>query len=177
MQRHRLWIVLLALAPLAPLAAQVAEPEDRCVDEPARIVELELDGCRPAEIALEEQMAGTTVWWLRPYMLSIAEANPGVMLRGRVWRSRVFDLPQTFGPWTDDGNEEEFFYTSTDGRLCEAFAGVEDSLFLAEPPCCDVIPPVSVACLLQTQELRPVLPHLIDVMDQIEELADGEDDD
>lgn len=167
---------LLALAPGAGRAASSPGLDERCVDAPSRILELELSGCRPAEIALEEQMAGTGVWWLRPYVLSIAAANPGVMLRGRVGRWRVFDLPQTFGAWTDGGGEEEHFYPSLDPGLCAAFADVEEALLLAQPPCCELIPPASVACLLQVEELRPLLPHLLDVMDQIEELEDGEDD-
>lgn len=169
MRGRRLPALALVLMSAAPAGAA-------CVERPSRVVEAEINGCRPAEIAIEEQVAGTRIWWLRPYLLSIARANPGVLLRLRVRRASEFDPPESVGPWRDDGGEAEFFFGSSDGALCDAFAGVEEALFLAEPPCCDVIPPVSVACLLETDELRPVFPFLLDRLELLEELEAGDDE-
>ena len=151
---------------LVALALQTGGAAAECVDRPSRAIEVEIVGCRPAAIAIEEQVAGTRVWWLRDYVQSIARANPGVLLRVRVRRQRAYRLPESFAPWSEGGDEEELFYTSRDAELCRAFADVGEALFLAEPPCCDRIPPANTACLLRVDELKPVpewlLPLVVD---------------
>ncbi len=82
-----LGLVLMAY----PAAALVAElqPETQpepCTSHPPAIIELEVQACRPGELAIEEEIAGTRLWWLRPYLESVASSNPGVVVRGRTRR-------------------------------------------------------------------------------------------
>ena len=145
-----------ALWAVVALAATAARGD--CIASPSRIVELELGGCRPAAVAVEEQTAGSPVWWLRDYMTAIARQVPGVLVRGGVARWRRYEPPQTLGPWQRGGADEEVFYPSTDPEFCATFGPLESVLLVVDVPCCDVIPPVDLACLLELPQARPPTP-------------------
>ncbi len=144
---------LWALVVLAVTAGRA-----ECVAVPARIVALDFQGCRPAAVAIEEQVVGSRVWWLRDYMISIAEQVPGVVLRGRVARWRQFEPPQTLGPWQRGGSEEEYFFASLDPEFCATFEPLDSILLVVARPCCDIIPPVDLACLLELPQARSPTP-------------------
>ena len=129
-----------------------------CVAEPARVVELEPIACRPALVAVEELAAGSPVWWLQEYMTSIARQVPGVLVRGKVARFRRYEPPQTLGPWQSGTGDEELFYPTLDPELCATFAPLDSVLLVCDLPCCEVIPPVDVACLLELPQARAPTP-------------------
>jgi len=120
------------------------------------MLELELLECRPAEVEIADRIAGVDLWWLRPYLESVAQGNPGVVLRGRALRFRDVGQGATILPWDEgDGLEEKYFFTSSDPDFCSAFEGLERLTLIREKPCCDMIPPPSVACVLDVAEVRP----------------------
>lgn len=128
-----------------------------CVPAPARVVEFELIACQPADVAIAERIAGADLWWLRPYLESVALGNPGVVLRGRALRFHEGDQGATILPWEEgDGLEEQVFYTSSDPDFCGAFDGLEALTLVREEPCCEIVPPANVACVLDVAEVRPV---------------------
>ena len=146
----------LGLWAAAVLAVTVVRAD--CPAEPARIIELDLLACRPAGVAVEEQVAGSRVWWLWDYMTSIARQVPGVLVRGKVVRWRRFEPPQTLGPWGRGGSDEELFFPSLDPEFCSTFEPLDSVLLVSYVPCCDIIPPVDVACLLELRQARSPTP-------------------
>lgn len=155
----------VTLSVLACCAATTAARAE-CVARPDRLVELELTGCRPATTALEEQVAGSPVWWLREYVLSIAEQVPGVLVRGTVVRWRTVEVGQTLAEWQPGAGDEEYFYPSLDPGFCAAFDPLESVLLLRQPICCDALPPADVACLLELPVARPPTPSLRRLSDE-----------
>lgn len=144
-----LWVVAMLVA--VTLGAE-------CAAEPARIIELDLQGCRPASVAIEEQAAGSHIWWLWEYMTSIASQVPGVLIRGNVARWRSYDPPQTLGSWEPGGSDEEHFFPSLDAEFCATFEPLDSILLVSHQPCCEIIPPADVACLLELPEARSPTP-------------------
>ncbi len=153
-------LAAVAAVALGPAAGQTPEQPEACTSEPPAIVEFEVLSCRPGALAIEEQIAGVRLWWLRPFLESVASSNPGVVVRGRVIRSRVIEGPETVARWLDGGGEEDLFYTSSDPDFCRTFEGLDATQLVREEPCCDVIPPVSVACVLDLFEARALTPAL-----------------
>ena len=90
----------------------------------------------------------------------MASGNPGVVVRGTVERLRDLEGYESVGPWRDASLPTELFYTSSDPDFCSTFEGLETVLFLREEPCCDIIPPASVACVLRLFEARSLTPRL-----------------
>lgn len=148
--------------PLEPYdsAGQAEAVELVCTSHPPAIVEMAVEGCVPAGVSIETEIAGTRLWWLRPYLESVAAGNPGVVVRGRIERLRALEGYESIGPWRDASVPAELFYTSSDPDFCATFEGLETILLLREEPCCDVIPPASVACVLRLFEARSLTPRL-----------------
>lgn len=161
--------LLLAALVFLPVAGRAAD----CLPSVAEMLELELVDCRPADVALAERAAGADLWWLRPYLESVAEGNPGVVIRGRVLRFRDVERQATILPWEEgDGFEDEFFYTTLDPDFCGTFDGLETVTLIRERPCCDMIPPPNVACLLDVAEVRPAPEQAPDEYETPPGLAD-----
>ena len=156
MQARRLSLLHAGLWAMAMLAATTLRGD--CAVELARIVELDLQGCRPAAVAIEEQAAGSHVWWLWDYMTSIARQVPGVLIRGTVRRWRSYDPPQTLGTWEPGGSDEEYFFPSLDAEFCATFEPLDSILLVSQLPCCEIIPPADVACLLELPQVRSPTP-------------------
>jgi hypothetical protein len=150
------WAPRVGLFAVALLAATVLRAD--CPAEATRVVALDLSACRPASVAIEEQVAGSAVWWLWDYMASIAWQAPGVVVRGSVARWRRFVPPQTLGPWQPGGSDEEYFFPSLDEEFCSTFEPLDSILLVIDVPCCDIIPPVDVACLLELPQARSPTP-------------------
>lgn len=142
------------------LAAQ--EPEEACTSHPPAVIELEVWSCRPGALAIEEEIAGTRLWWLRPYLESVAFSNPGVVVGGRVRRLRPIEGMEFTSPWQESELVADYFFTSSDPDFCSTFEDLESVLLLREEPCCDIIPPAGVACVLHLFEVRSLSPELRD---------------
>jgi hypothetical protein len=146
------------------ICALIPEARASCIQsEPNRVATVTVTSCSTVGELAKARLGNVDLPWVVSHVNNVVKSNPGVVVAGRVTRKiHVEQYSDHEFRFVDivPSDESAVWFVRGETLSCGAFKAHSVVELYATEKCCDIFPPMDVACLLELSQATPVGDHL-----------------